>query len=74
MNDGDGLFLYFVPADNYVINVHFPVPEGRKVAETWFNPLSSEFIKKGVQDYRSWKGYGTPWEGVSSVLILEVEE
>jgi len=46
MNDGDGLFLYFVPADNYVINVHFPVPEGRKVAETWFNPLSSEFIKK----------------------------
>ena len=74
LENGKGLYMFFIPGDHFAINVHFPVPDSEKVHETWFNPLTGEYKKDGIQDFRRWKGYKSPWDDIPSILILEQVE
>ena len=66
--------MFYLPADSYATHVHFEVPESKKVRETWFNTISGEYQENGIQSFHNWKEYRKPWEGIPSVIILEVQD
>jgi hypothetical protein len=44
--DGKGLYLYFVPAENYQINVVVPKQSQGKFEAKWFNIFTGRLWKK----------------------------
>lgn len=71
LTNGDGLYLYLLPAANFQTNVVVAEPEGGQLEATWFNPFTGEFKNGGVSDWWNWKAYQTPWENTWSILILQ---
>lgn len=70
LTDDKGLYLYFVPAVNYQINVVIPKPASGKIAASWFNIFTGETRDETPSDWQLWKGYQSPWKGQPVVLIL----
>lgn len=70
LTDDKELYLYFVPAANYLINVIIPKPASGKIAATWFNIFTGETRDETPSDWYLFKSYQSPWKGQSAVLIL----
>lgn len=70
LTDNKGLYLYFVPAANYQINVVIPKPASGKIAASWFNIFTGETRDETLSDWQLFKSYQSPWKGQSAVLIL----
>ncbi len=73
LSSGDGLYLYLLPATNFQTNVVIPKPENGQLTATWFNPLTGVYRDAGTSEWRNWKPYRSPWEQVTSVLIIQAE-
>jgi hypothetical protein len=71
LTNGKDLYLYFVPKENYLINVVIPEPPTKKLQIRWFNPFTGEYKEEGVTDWWLWKGYQNPWKNTEGVLILK---
>lgn len=67
------LYLYFIPQDNYQINIVLPEPANSIMEVTWFNPFTGEFLEKGTTKWSMWAGFQSPWEGLPAVLILKLK-
>lgn len=70
LTDDQGLYLYFVPADNFQINVVTPKPPSGKIEAIWFNIFTGETHEEAPSDWHLFKGYTSPWKGSAAVLIL----
>jgi hypothetical protein len=73
LTNGKDLYLYFIPAENYQVNVVVPEPEGKKLEVTWFNPFTGEFRDAGLTNWQVWKGFIAPWPDTPAVLILKAK-
>lgn len=71
LTDGNGLYMYLVPASNHQINVVLPEPVGGQMEATWFNPFNGDYKNAGTSKYSMWASYKSPWENTYSVLILQ---
>lgn len=71
LTDNKGLYLYFIPAENYQINVVVPKQPQGKFEATWFNIFTGETIEESITDYQMFKSYLSPWKGKAAVLILK---
>jgi len=71
LTNGNDLYMYLVPAENYQINVVIPEPPSGQLDVTWFNPFTGEFVEQGTSKWEMWKGFQSPWKNVYSVLILK---
>lgn len=71
LTDGQGLYLYFVPAANHAINVVIPKPASGNIAASWFNIFTGETHEETPSAWHLFKGYRSPWKGQSAVLILK---
>jgi len=67
--DNKGLYLYFVPAANYQINVVIPKPTSGIMEASWFNIFTGETRDEAAADWQLFKSYQSPWKGQSAVLI-----
>ena len=67
--DNKGLYLYFVPAANYQINVVIPKPTSGIMEASWFNIFTGETRDEAASDWQLFKSYQSPWKGQSAVLI-----
>ncbi|WP_198174789.1 DUF5060 domain-containing protein [Spirosoma arboris] len=70
LTDDKGLYLYFVPGDNYNTNVVIPKPVSGKIEASWFNIFTGETHSEAPSDWYIFKSYQSPWKGQSAVLIL----
>ena len=70
LTDDKGLYLYFVPAANYQVNVVIPKPASGKIAASWFNIFTGETIDETTSEWYMFKSYQSPWKGQSAVLIV----
>lgn len=70
LTDGKGLYLYFIPAENYQINVVVPKQSLGKYEATWFNIFTGETREEAQTDYQMFKSYQSPWKDKAAVLIL----
>jgi hypothetical protein len=70
LTDGNGLYLYYIPAENAQINVVLPKQPLGKFEATWFNIFTGE-TREEVEDYQMFKSYVSPWKEKSSVLVLK---
>ncbi|MDI9864278.1 DUF5060 domain-containing protein [Flectobacillus sp. DC10W] len=71
LTDGKGLYLYFIPAENYQINVVVPKQSQGKFEAKWFNIFTGETLEEKVTDYQMFKSYQSPWKDKAAVLILK---
>ncbi|MFN8346933.1 MAG: DUF5060 domain-containing protein [Spirosomataceae bacterium] len=71
LTDGKGLYLYFIPAENYQINVVVPKQAAGKFEATWFNIFTGETRQEEPADYQMFKSYQSPWKEKAAVLILK---
>ncbi len=70
LTNGEDLFLYLIPSDNFQVNVVLPEPKNKKLDVVWFNPFTGEYFNNGETDYAMWKDFSSPWKNTYSILIL----
>lgn len=73
LTDNQGLYLYFVPSNNYMINVVIPKPASGKMEAKWLNIFTGETLEHGSKDWQLFRGYQSPWAGQSAVLIIDTK-
>ncbi|MGR3809744.1 apiosidase-like domain-containing protein [Jiulongibacter sp. NS-SX5] len=71
LTDDKGLYLYYVPKENFQLNVVVPKGEQGKYLARWFNIFTGEFTDVMISDYQMFKSYQSPWKGESAVLVLK---
>lgn len=71
LTNDKGLYLYFVPAANYLVNVVVPKPATNTLEASWFNIFTGETLQEPTTDWQLFKGYQSPWPGQAAVLILK---
>ncbi|HEX8059839.1 MAG TPA: DUF5060 domain-containing protein [Cyclobacteriaceae bacterium] len=74
LTDEKGLYLYYVPGDNYSIWTNIPVPKSGQVTASWFNIFTGETTQPVTSKGGSFGVHMPPWKGQSSVLILKAVE
>jgi hypothetical protein len=71
LTDNQGLFLYFVPGENDAINIVIPRHDSGKIQVSWFNIFTGETHTEPIADWYLFRGFKSPWENQSSVLIIK---
>ena len=78
LTNGDDLYLYLVPKENYAIHVALPeladntTSGGKTVRATWFDPFTGTSQVQDEGPMQHWREFRSPWAGQMAVLILEV--
>ena len=72
LSDGQGLYLYLIPAENHQINTILPKEGSGQIKVTWFNPFTGEYQDGGMVQYSNWAPFQSPWKNKLTVLILEL--
>ena len=72
LSDGQGLYLYLIPEENYQINAVLPRPVSGQINVTWFNPFTGEYQDGGTVQHSNWAPFRSPWKNTLSILILEL--
>ncbi|WP_084332066.1 DUF5060 domain-containing protein [Runella limosa] len=71
LTDNKGLYLYFVPSQNYQTNLVIPKPATGKLQASWFNIFTGETHEEPLADWYLFKSYKSPWKGQSAVLVVQ---
>ncbi|MGL4632823.1 MAG: DUF4038 domain-containing protein [Leadbetterella sp.] len=71
LTDNQGMYMFFLPKENFLLNLVLPNPNNSKFDFTWFNIFSGESIIQKNTDYYMFKSMKSPWQGESAVLIAE---
>jgi hypothetical protein len=73
LSDDKGLYMYFIPSENYAIHTTIKSDGNARFKVTWFNPLTGEYSDEQVIENSTWKEYIPYWKDQPNVLILEGE-
>jgi hypothetical protein len=74
LTNGEGLYLYLVPAENFQVNAIVPEPDNGMIKATWFNPFTGVYTDGGTSKWGRWPGFKNPWENQYSILIVEIDK
>ncbi len=70
LTNGENLYLYLVPPENYQIAAVVPEPADGFLMATWFNPFTGEYSDEVKMKWGRWPSFKNPWENQYSILIL----
>jgi hypothetical protein len=73
LSDDKGLYMYFIPSENYAIHTTIKSDGNARFKVTWFNPLTGEYSDEQMIENSTWKEYISYWKDQPNVLILEGE-